>query len=233
MPLTVVSGSFVYELAVAGEKSSAISYRVEATEYNGVRAWRIAWSDARMEAEHLIRQKDGAPLYTLRVNYRQHERVEVKYSLDPSRPHIYRRERRDETLVRHIHETGLVDLGTLPQVILGLQAGGSQGELHFKAIDYSDGSVYALFARRVGYTTLNTQGRHMPCALYEANLDSWKAAFNPAMRLQVPTQAGLTNFAAYAGPDPAGGRKAATLRMVSASREVAILSLPERSLLAP
>jgi len=232
MPLSVVSGSFVYEVAVAGEQSSAISYRVEATEYHGVRAWRIAWSDARMEAEHLISQKDGAPLYTQRINYRKHERVEVQYSLDPSRPHIYRRERRDETLVRRIHEPGLVDLGSLPQVLLGLQAGGNQGELHFKAIDYSDGSVYALLAKRVGYTTLNTQGRQMPCALYEANLDSWKAAFNPAIKLQVPTQTRLTNFATYAGPDPAGGGKTATLRMISSSSEVAVLSLPERTMLA-
>ena len=232
MPFAVVSGNFIYARAGAGGQESSISYQVEAANYHGIEAWRIAWSDARMDAVHYIRRGDGAPLYTRRVNHVRQETVQISYSLDPAKPHIYRRETPNETLVRRIHQPGLIDMGTLPQVLSGLQATRESGKLRFFAIDYSDGQVYALVARRVGYAKLANAGAGVRCAIYEANLDSWKAAFNPAVHLDVPTRAGLANFAAYSGPDPAGSGEITTLRMLSRSSDVAALSVAGKAVLA-
>jgi len=224
MPLAVVSGSFIYARAETDGDAAKIAYQVEATSYKGVDAWRIVWDDARMHAVHIIRRGDGAPLYTRRVDHLQQQTVEIIYSLDPATPHIYRRERKDETLVRRIRQAGLIDMGSLPQVLAGVQAAQGSGELHFSAIDYSDGQVYDLLARRTGYSTQFNAGERVRCAIYETNLDSWKAAFNPAVRLQVPANGGVMNFASYSGPDPAGSGEATTMTMLGRSGDVAVLS---------
>lgn len=221
-----VSGNFVYTRSEQGDDAAKISYRVEPANYHGIDAWRISWSDTHMDAVHYIRRSDGAPLYTRRVNRVHPETVEIDYSLDPAKPTVYRRETRDETLVRRIRQRGLVDMGSLPQMLAGMQAAGKTSELHFSAIDYSNGQVYALVAKRIGYMTLTAAGRGVPCAVYEANLDSWRAAFSPAMRLQLPTSAGLANFSGYSGPDPDGSGKLITLRMRSSNLKVAMLRQP-------
>lgn len=233
MPLAVVSGSFIYTRAESDGDTAKIAYQVEATNYHGIDAWRITWSDARMDAVHYIRRNEGAPLYTRRIDHVRQQTVEISYSPDPEKPHIYRRERRDETLVRRIRHSGLIDMGSLPQVLAGVQAAQGPGELHFSAIDYSDGQVYALLASRIGYSTQIKDGEGVRYAIYETNLDSWKAAFNPAVRLLVPASGGQTNFATYSGPDPAGSGEPTTLHMQSHNADVATLSMIQGSSLTP
>ncbi|MDQ6972171.1 MAG: hypothetical protein Q9M30_05940, partial [Mariprofundaceae bacterium] len=167
------------------------------------------------------------------VNHVLQQTVEVSYSLDPSKPHIYHRESRDETFIRRVHQNDLKDLGTLPQILSGLHAVGESGEFHFSGIDYQDGQVYELLAKRVGYTTVKSGGESVRCAIFEVNLDSWKAAFNPTVRLQIPVRAGRSNFAGYSGPDPADSGKIVKLRLLSRSADVAALGRPSLTVGTP
>jgi len=232
--MAVERGSFIYtQVAAAGQKAEKITYQVDPAEYKGVDAWRIAWDCERMSAVHYIRRGDGAPLYTRRINHVLQQTVEVSYSMDASTPHIYHRESRDETFIRRIHQNDLKDLGTLPQILSGLHAVGESGEFRFSAIDYQDGQVYELLAKRVGYTTVKSGGESVRCAVFEVNLDSWKAAFNPTVRLQIPLRAGRSNFASYSGPDPADSGKIVKLRLLSRSADVAALDRPSPTVVMP
>ncbi len=227
--ISAVRGNFIYSEGhhVVGVADKDISYQVEATVYNGVDAWRIAWNCDRINAVHFIRRSDGAPLYVKRINYGLHRTVEIKYSLDPNKPHIYSRVTEDETVIRRIHQTGLMDLGALPQMLSGLALSKENDEMHFSGIDYDSGHVYPLQAKRIGFTTVKMMGEPVQCAIYEVNLDSWKAAFNPSVKIKIPTKPGLTNFAMYSGPDPAGSGEKLTLRMLSRDSDVAVLQTPE------
>ncbi len=229
--ISVVRGNFIYTEDHQSGSAAKISYQVEPAVYQGIDAWRIAWNCERMDAVHYIRRSDGVPLYAKRTNHVLQRSVEVKYSLDPSKPHIYRRESRDETVIRRIRQADLIDLGALPQLLSALQASAAGDELHFSSIDYNEGEVYALLAKRVGYRTVKIMGESIRCAIFDVNLDSWKAAFNPTVQVLVPTVPGLSNFAAYAGPDPAGSGEKLTFRMLSRDSDVAVLQ-PEESKLA-
>jgi len=228
--ISVVRGNFIYAEDHQDGSAAKISYQVEPAVYQGIDAWRIAWNCDRMDAVHYIRRSDGAPLYAKRINHVLQRTVEVTYSLDPSKPHIYRRESRDETVIRRIRQADLMDLGALPQMLSGLQASAAGDELRFSSIDYDTGHVYELLAKRVGYRTVKMMGESRRCAIYEVNLDSWKAAFNPVVRIQVPTMPGLSNFAVYAGPDPAGSGEKLTFRMLSRDSDVAAIQPQENSL---
>jgi len=230
--IAVVRGNFIYseKHQVPGLSDKNISYQVEAAVYNGVDAWRIAWNCDRIDAVHFIRRSDGAPLYVKRINHGLQRTVEVKYSLDSSKPSIYTRTTGDETVIRRIHQTGLMDLGTLPQILSGLAVSDDSDALRFSAINYDDGHVYSLLAKRIGYERVNMMmGEKVKCAIYEVNLDSWKAAFNPAVQVKVPTKSGLANFAMYSGPDPAGSGKKLTLRIVSRDSDVAVLQMQKKA----
>ncbi|MDQ6988166.1 MAG: hypothetical protein Q9M25_10220 [Mariprofundaceae bacterium] len=231
--ISVVRGNFIYAEDHQDGSAAKIAYQVEPAVYQGIDAWRISWNCDRMDAVHYIRRSDGTPLYAKRINHILQRTVEVLYSLDSAKPHIYRRESRDETVIRRIRQDELMDLGALPQVLSGLQASTHGDELHFSSIDYNQGEVYALLAKRVGYRTVKMLGESIRCAIYDVNLDSWKAAFNPAVRVLVPVTPGLSNFAAYAGPDPAGSGEKLTFRMLSRDSDVAVLQAEENELTIP
>ena len=222
-PVSAVSGNFIYAGGNGRDAAEQIAYHVEPVVYHGVEAWRIAWSCKRIDAVHYIRRSDGAPMYVKRTNYGLRRTVEIRYSMQPGKPHIYRRESADETVIRRLRETQLTDMGALPQLLAGLQASNAGDEFHFSGINYNDGHVYPLLARRVGYASVNSMGVPVRCAIYEVNLDSWKAAFSPTVRLLVPTMPGLANFAAYDGPDPAGGGKRLSLRIIARDGDMAAL----------
>jgi len=225
--IAAVSGNFIYsewhQGATVASKPNALSYQVNAVSYHGIPAWRITLDCPQIRAEHYIRSSDGAPLYAKRVNQVLHRTVEITYSLDAKKPHIYRRRSKNEYFERKIYQTNLRDLGALPQVLLGFQASGKADEMSFKAINYNDGKVYELVAKRVGYHRVQAAGQFVRCAIYMVNLDSWKAAFNKPMRVLIPTRLGQSNFAVYMGPNPAGTGKLLTLRLVDKSLAVASL----------
>jgi len=226
--VVAVGGNFFYmeghEDKISGESPQTLNNRVQATTWHGIRAWHITWGDRRIKAEHYIRMSDGAPLYVKRINHVSHSSVEIQYSLDAKLPSIYRRSSKNEYVERKIWHTGLRDLGALPQLLMSRQNSSDAEAITFSAINYDDGQVYDLIAKRKGFRNMFVLGRRVHCASYSVNLDSWKAAFNKSMHMLVPTQPGSTNFLTYYGPDPAGTGEDLTLRFVSKSQSVALLS---------
>jgi len=226
--VAAVSGNFFYMEGAKGAASDTFSQtmnnRVEATAWHGIRAWHITWDDRRINAEHYIRMSDGAPLYAKRVNHAMHRSVEIQYSLDAEHPSIYRRKSEDEYVERKIWHTGLRDLGTLPQLLMSRQNSPDAEEFTFPVINYDNGQVYDLIAKRKGVYNMTVLGRSIPCASYSVNIDSWMAAFNKSMHLIVPMQAKNANFLTYNGPDPVGTGKEISLRLVNKSQSVALLS---------
>ncbi|MDQ6996583.1 MAG: hypothetical protein Q9M82_03880 [Mariprofundus sp.] len=84
----IVSGSFVY---VQESNGGLIQYHVDAVDYQGTPAWRIAWDCEQIKAEHFIRRSDGAPLYVKRINHSMQRTVEIRYSLNDKEPSIYQK----------------------------------------------------------------------------------------------------------------------------------------------
>ncbi len=227
LPADAVSGYFIYaeghDGASYGGPPASLTYQVHAVSYHGIPAWHISWGSLEMQADHYIRRSDGAPLYVKRVNHALKRTVEIRYSLNADIPHVYRMRSRDEYIERKIRHPGLQDIGALPQMLLGLQTLKAAKEIHFSSINYNDGRVYDLLARRVGYSSVRATGKGIHCAIYEVNLDSWKKAFNTPMRLLIPTEAGYTNFTVYIGPNPDSTGKLLTLRLVGRNMDVASL----------
>jgi hypothetical protein len=225
----VVSGSFVYKQSSGG----LIRYHVDAVEYQGTPAWRIAWDCEQIQGEHYIRRSDGAPLYVKRVNHSLQRTVEIEYSLNEAEPTIYRKRSRDEYLERKIRDRDLRDLGAMPQLLQIFNGGGEiADEIRFPAINYDDGKVYALVARQVGFRNVSVEHRRVRCAIYDVKLDSWLAGFVGKTRLLIPEQTDESNlnsnFVTYSGPALDGGDDAWSLRLVGRDKAVAMLDqLPE------
>jgi len=226
--VAAVSGNFFYMEGAKGATpdtfSQTMNNRVEATTWHGIRAWHITWNDQRINAEHYIRMSDGAPLYVKRVNHAMHRSVEIQYSLDAKHPSIYRRKSKNEYVERKIWHTGLRDLGTLPQLLMSRQGSPDAERFTFPVINYDNGQVYVLIAKRKGVYNMAVLGRSIPCASYSVNIDSWMAAFNKSMHIIVPVQAKNANFLTYNGPDPVGTGKEISLRLVNKSQNVALLT---------
>jgi len=226
--VAAVGGDFFYMEGhgdkTSGDPARTLNNRVQATIWHGTPAWRIIWDCPRIRAEHYIRVSDGAPLYTRRINHALHRSVEIQYSLDAKHPTIYRRRSENEYVERKIWRTGLRDLGALPQLLVSRQNSSTAGEIKFSTINYDNGQVYDLVAKRKGFHHVRVLGRKIHCASYSINLDSWKARFNKSMHLLVPTRPDNANFLTYYGPDPAGTGEQLTLRLVSKARNLALLS---------
>ncbi len=226
--VAAVSGNFFYMEGAKGTASDTFSQtmnnRVQATTWHGIPAWHITWNDRRINADHYIRMRDGAPLYAKRVNHAMHRSVEIQYSLDPAQPSIYRRKSKNEYVERKIWQTGLRDLGTLPQLLMSRQNAPDAKEFTFPVVNYDNGHVYNLIAKRNGVYKMAVLGRSVLCASYSVNIDSWMAAFNKSMHIIVPMQAKHANFLTYNGPDPVGTGREISLRLVSKSQNVALLS---------
>jgi len=225
--IAAVDGDFFYMEghadATHGGLPQTLNNRVQAATWHGTPAWHITWDCPRIKAEHYIRMSDGAPLYTKRINHVLHRSVEIQYSQDAKRPSIYRCTSKNEFVERKIWRTGLRDLGALPQLLMSRQNSSDAEEISFPAINYDNGRVYELIAKRKGFHNMYVLGRRIHCASYSVNLDSWKAAFNKSIHILVPTQPGSANFLTYYGPDPAGTGEELTLRLVSKAQHLASL----------
>jgi len=225
--VAAVGGNFFYMEghadATLGGLPQTLNNRVQATTWHGTPAWHITWDCPRIKAEHYIRMSDGAPLYVKRINHVLHRIVEIQYSQDAKQPSLYHRTSKNEYVERKIWRTGLRDLGTLPQLLMSRQNSSDAEEITFPVINYDDGRVYDLIAKRKGFHNMNVLGKRVHCASYSVNLDSWKATFNKSIHILVPTQPGSANFLTYYGPDPAGTGEALTLRLVSKAQHLASL----------
>lgn len=226
--VAAVGGNFFYTEGSNGntpsEFSNTLNNRVQATTWHGIPAWQITWDDPRIRADHYIRMSDGAPLYVKRVNHALHRSVEIQYGLDANHPSIYRRRSENEYVERKIWNTDLRDLGALPQLLVSRQNSPDAKKITFSAINYDDGQVYDLIAKRKGVYHMNVLGRKIHCASYTVNIDSWMARFNKSIHIVVPMQADNANFFIYNGPDLAGTGKDVSLRLVSKAQSLALLS---------
>jgi len=216
----IVGGSFVY---VQESSGSVLQYHVDAVDYHGTPAWRIAWDCKQIKAEHFIRRSDGAPLYVKRINHSMQRTVEIEYSLNDNQPSIYRKQSKDEYLERKIWDKGLRDLGSMPQLLQGFLPSDSDQDITFSAINYDDGKVYELVASQTGFRNMTVEGARVHCAIYDIKLDSWLSTFAGKTRLLIPQRAQSSNFVAYTGPSLDGGSGQWSLRLVGRDKAMAML----------
>jgi len=216
----VVGGSFSY---VQESSGALIQYHVDAVDYQGTSAWRIAWDCKQIKAEHFIRRSDGAPLYVKRINHALQRTVEIKYSLNDKQPSIYRKQSKDEFLERKIWDKGLRDLGSMPQLLQGFVPSDSDQDITFSAINYDDGKVYELVASQAGFRNVTVEGDRVHCAIYDIKLDSWLSSFVGKTRLLIPQNTQNSNFVAYTGPSLAGESGQWSLRLVGRDKVMAML----------
>jgi len=216
----VVGGSFVY---VQESNGGLVQYHVDAVDYQGTPAWRIAWDSEQIKAEHFIRRSDGAPLYVNRINHSLKRTVEIEYSLSDKVPSVYKKRSKDEFLERKIWDKGLRDLGSLPQLLQGFANPDSGQDITFSAINYDDGKVYELIAQQTGFRNVTVEGKRVHCAIYDVKLDSWLASFVGKTRLVIPQKTEASNFVAYTGPGLDGGSEQWSLRLVGRDKTVAML----------
>ncbi len=220
----VVGGSFIY---VQESNGGLIQYHVDAVDYQGTPAWRIAWDCEQIKAEHFIRRSDGAPLYVKRINHSLQRTVEILYSLNGKQPSIYRKHSKDEFLERKIWDKGLRDLGAMPQLLQGFANLKSGGDITFSAINYDDGKVYELVAQQVGFRNVMVEGERVRCAIYDVKLDSWLSTFVGKTRLLIPQKTKSSNFVAYTGPGLDSGSEQWSLRLVGRDKTMAMLEQSE------
>jgi len=223
----VVSGSFVYAQESDG---SLIQYHVDAVDYQGIPAWRVAWDCDTINAEHFVRRSDGKPLYVKRINHSLKRTVEINYSLSDGQPSIYRKRSENEFIERKIWDKDLRDLGVLPQLLQGFDASASDSskDISFSAINYDDGKVYPLIAQQNGFRNMMIDGERVHCAIYNVKLDSWLSSFVGKTRILIP-QHQSSNFVAYSGPSLDGSSADWSLRLVGRNKTVAMLDTSERT----
>lgn len=216
----VVSGDFVYEQEGDG---SLVQYHVNAVDYQGTPAWRIAWDCEQLKAEHFLRRSDGLPLYIKRTNHALKRTVEIHYAQDEKKPTIYRNRSENEFVERKIWDKGLRDLGTLPQLLLASVQPESSPDITFSAINYDDGKVYPLIATQAGFKNVRFEGTKVRCAIYDVKLNSWLSTFVDKTRLLIPLQKQSSNFVAYNGPGLDGVADSWSLRLIGRDRTLALL----------
>lgn len=223
--ISAVSGDFLYVQSddVAQSTAGTLRYHVRAANYEGVAAWHISWHCPQLEAEHYIRQSDGAPLYVKRINHAMERTVEIRYSLAAGGAHVFRLRSKDEYIERNIYRDDVRDLGSLPQLLLAQQRTGFAGDMHFASIHYASGKVYDFVAKPSGFRMVRIGDKRVRCAIYSVNLDSWLAMLNRPTHILIPTQDSDSNFAMYEGPDLADTGREMSLRL--AARGVDVVSL--------
>ncbi|MBN4076677.1 hypothetical protein JYT48_00210 [Mariprofundus ferrooxydans] len=226
--VAAVSGDFVYMQESDG---SLLQYHVSKVDYQGVEAWEIAWQCDQLTATHYLRISDGKPLYVKRINHALKRTVEITYSQDKNTPTIYRKRSADEFIERKIWNTDLQDLGALPQMLVRIVQGNNQSNeskkidqdnIKFSAINYDDGKVYPLIAKKMGYRHVKTDNDSIRCAIYDVKLDSWMSSFVSKTRLLIPLQHGSSNFVTYNGPGLDSVGDAWSLRLVGKSSSLAM-----------
>lgn len=216
----VVSGSFFY---IQEGDGSLIQYHVNAVDYKGIAAWRIVWDCDQMKAEHFIRRSDGAPLYVKRTIYSLNLSIEISYSTNGRQPSIYRRRSENEYIERKIWDAGLRDLGALPQLLLGKSRQELGQDIVFSAINYDDGKVYHLIAKRAGFRNVTIDGVRVRCLIYDVTVDSWLSVFVGKTRLLIPISGQNSNFVAYSGPGLDGVADFWSIRLIGRDKTLAML----------
>jgi len=217
-----VSGDFVYMQEGDG---SLLQYHVSQVDYQGTKAWLIAWQCDQLTATHYLRASDGKPLYVKRINHVLKRTIEITYSQNKAIPTIYRKQSANELVERKIWNTELQDLGSLPQILVRIvQSAGTadQDNIKFSAINYDDGKVYPLVAKKMGYRRISSDNSSVRCVIYDVKLDSWLSSFVAKTRLLIPVQQGSSNFVAYNGPGLDSVSKAWSLRLVGKSSSLAM-----------
>ncbi len=217
-----VSGDFVYMQEGDG---SLLQYHVSKVDYQGVEAWMIAWQCDQLSATHYLRVSDGKPLYIKRINHILKRTIEITYSQDKSIPTIYRKRSADEFIERKIWNTELQDLGALPQMLVRIVQSSTeskQDNIKFSAINYDDGKVYPLVAKKMGYRRVSSDHNSVRCAIYDVKLDSWLSSFVNKTRLLIPLQQGSSNFVTYNGPGLDSVSDAWSLRLIGKSSSLAM-----------
>jgi len=220
--VAAVSGDFVYMQEGDG---SLLEYHVSKVDYQGIEAWMIAWQCDQLTATHYLRASDGKPLYVKRINHALKRTVEITYSQDKATPTIYRKKSADELIERKIWNTDLQDLGALPQMLVRIvqfNTESDQDKITFSAINYDDGKVYPLVAKKMGYRRVSSNNTSVRCAIYDVKLDSWLSSFVAKTRLLIPLQQGSSNFVAYNGPGLDSVSDAWSLRLVGKGSSLAM-----------
>lgn len=214
---SVVSGEFIYQRVGS---NSPFSYRVEMALYQGVKAWRISWLGQGIDANHLIRQSDLRPLYTLRINHENGQRVEIRYSSNKEKATVYHYSDQVKTIERLIWDSSLYDLGSLPQIL----AAGNRENFSFSAINYSDGKVYQLVANKGRSRTVDLGYEDIRCVEYTVKLDSWLSALISPVHLLIPQVSSEEgNLVSYKGPGLDGGDHYWSLQLIGRSQQIALL----------
>lgn len=212
------SGKFLYAEV---KKHTRVDYKVQAVEYQGTSAWKVTWNYPDIDAEHYIRQSDSAPLYVKRVNRILHQTVEVFYSIEAEKPHLYTRRTANKFYEKKIWKIGLRDLGTLPQMLLDLKESKDAAGIVFPAIQYSDGEVYDLLAKKRGYRRNSIDGRAVASIVYHININSWLSILSPPVKIELPKHDKNINFFTYSGPDLANSGDISTFHLSHKATELA------------
>lgn len=201
-----------------GVSDESMHYSISPCDYRGIASWRIHWRLPLLEADYYIRRSDNVPLYSKRMNRALGHDVEIEYSLSADKPHLYRRSSDSKVIERKIWNQDLFDLGALPMLlataVMGEQSNAER--IYFRSINYSNGKVYSIVARRTGFKLVSLQGEQVRCGVYSVNADSWLANFNHPATLFIPTTPGYGPFAAYDGPSPLGNGETVSIREMTA-----------------
>jgi len=197
-----------------GISAESMDYSISPCNYRGIASWRIHWRLPLLEADYYIRRSDNVPLYSKRMNRALGHDVEIEYSLSADQPHIYRRASESGVIERKIWNQNLFDLGALPMLLATAATGEQRNakQIYFRSINYSNGKVYSIVARRTGFKLVSLQGKQVRCGVYSVNADSWLANFNHPATLFIPTTPGYGPFAAYDGPSPLGNGETVSIR---------------------
>ena len=219
---SVVAGEFTYQKQ--GVSKTPFSYHVKHVDVDAVSAWRISWQSQSMQAEHLVRRSDLRPLYTQRINHLNGQRIEIEYSTQIDAPTRYRRFENGEMIERLIWHDSLYDLGALPQLLATKLANGDHQNISFSAINYSDGKVYQLKARRGENRSVAVGEERIDCVEYSVSFDSWVSALVSPVHLLISQRQSLeSNLIAYKGPGLDGVGSFWSLLLVKNSRRIAML----------
>lgn len=203
------------------EKAYARGLQGSGCGVSSTSAWKVTWNYPDIDAEHYIRQSDSAPLYVKRVNRILHQTVEVFYSIEAEKPHLYTRRTANKFYEKKIWKIGLRDLGTLPQMLLDLKESKDAAGIVFPAIQYSDGEVYDLLAKKRGYRRNSIDGRAVASIVYHININSWLSILSPPVKIELPKHDKNINFFTYSGPDLANSGDISTFHLSHKATELA------------
>lgn len=210
--VAVVAGDFLYE-QTGSTSDMGVQYQVRAESYQGIPAWKVYLNSPDTVMELYIRRDDSKPLYLRQTSHALHQTVEIQYGTVPGEGILYRRSSLKGDYRRTIKAGGLIDLGMLPQLLLGESSQGLARDVHFRAIDYQSGDVYNMVAVHAGFARLPVRGQEVLCAIYDIKIDAWLSILCRRVRIAIPVEYHFANFVSYEGPTYSGGGEQVSLRL--------------------